>query len=311
MPRTRRMVIQGGVPGVYHVISRTALPGLPFKAVEKDMLLSIIKRYSQLFFIEILGFSLMGNHFHLVVRMLPGDRFTEEEVIKRLQHHYGEEFNLAEGRIPYYNEKLSSLANFVKEVKQAFSVYYNRCHKRKGTLWGERFKSVIVENGETLINCLAYVELNPVRAGLVKKPEDYRWNSMGYHTQTGNADGFLSMDFGILEFGEKNESERMRRYREYVYEAGAISHPGKPTAQTIQKQVLKKAREKDFKPTRVERFLSRTRYFTDSGVIGSKAFVSATFSHFQDFFQNPGNRKPKPVQGLDGVYSLKRLCEIL
>jgi hypothetical protein len=55
---------------------------------------------------------------------------------------------------------------------------------------------VIVENGETLINCLAYIDLNPMRAGLVKRPEDYRWNSLGYHVQTGNKDNFLSLDLG-------------------------------------------------------------------------------------------------------------------
>jgi hypothetical protein len=60
---------------------------------------------------------------------------------------------------------------------------------------------VIVENGETLINCLAYIDLNPLRAGLVKRQEDYRWNSIGYHIQTGNKDNFLSMDFGLKEFG--------------------------------------------------------------------------------------------------------------
>jgi hypothetical protein len=58
--------------------------------------------------------------------------------------------------------------------------------------WGERFKSVIVENGETLINCLAYIDLNPIRAGLVKRQEEYRWNSIGYHAQTNNRDNFLS-----------------------------------------------------------------------------------------------------------------------
>ena len=310
MPRTRRMIIKDE-PGVYHVISRTALPGLPFKDVDKDKLLSIIRRYSRLFFAEVLGFSLMGNHFHLVVRMLPADRFTTDELIERLQTHYGMEVAEAEGRIPYYKEKLSSLANFMKEVKQAFSVYYNRKHRRKGTLWGERFKSVIVEEGETLINCLAYVELNSIRAGLVQKPEDYRWSSLGYHTQTGNGDGFLSLDLGVAEFGEVDAEERLRLYRKFVYEVGAVDHPNKPNAKKIRKNVLRKARKKNFKPTRTERFLVRTRYFTDSGVIGSKAFVSHTFSQFQDVFQNPGKRRPKPVHSLTGVYSLKKLAEFV
>jgi putative transposase len=70
---------------------------------------------------------------------------------------------------------------------------------------------VIVEKGETLVNCLAYIDLNPVRAGLVKRPEDYRWSSMGYHVQTSNKDNFPALDFGLKEFGEPDEAERFRR----------------------------------------------------------------------------------------------------
>ena len=202
MSRARRTDMQGD-PDVYHVIFRITLPGPPFKAVGREV-----------FFVEILGFSPMGNHFHRLDRILPEDRFTDEALVKRLHHHYGEDFHRTERRISiYYKEKLTSLANFMKEVKQAFPVYYNRCHKRKGGLWGERFKSVMVENGETLINYLADVDLHPVRAELVKKPEDYRWNSMGRHTPTGDADNFRSTDFRAREFGEKNEIERIRLYR--------------------------------------------------------------------------------------------------
>ena len=62
-----------------------------------------------------------------------------------------------------------------------------------------------------------YIDLNPVRAGLVERPENYRWNSLGYHVQTGNKDNFLSLDFGLEEFGELNADERFRRYRRFVY----------------------------------------------------------------------------------------------
>ena len=91
----------------------------------------------------------------------------------------------------------SSLSHYVKDIKQTFSRIYNGQKKRKGTLWGERFKSVIVEKGSTVINCLAYIDLNAVRAGIVKRPEDYRWCSIGYHVQAGNKDDFLSLDFGL------------------------------------------------------------------------------------------------------------------
>jgi hypothetical protein len=67
---------------------------------------------------------------------------------------------------------------------------------------------VIVDKGEALINCLAYIDLNPLRAGLVDRHEEYRWNSLGYHVQTENKDRFLFNDFGLKEF---NLTQGMRR----------------------------------------------------------------------------------------------------
>jgi hypothetical protein len=87
----------------------------------------------------------------------------------------------------------------MREIKVGFARYYNRRHNRRGYFWGDRFKSVIVDKGETLVNCLAYIDLNPLRAGMVDRPEDYRWNSLGYHLQTENKDQFLSTDFGLKE----------------------------------------------------------------------------------------------------------------
>ena len=53
-------------------------------------------------------------------------------------------------------------------------------NNRTGYFWGDRFKNVLIEKGEALINCLAYIDLNPVRAKIVKRPEDYRWSGIGY-----------------------------------------------------------------------------------------------------------------------------------
>ena len=149
---------------------------------------------------------------------------------------------------------------------------------------GRPFKSVIVENGETLINCLAYIDLNPLRAGLVERPEQYRWNSLGYHIQTNNKDNFLSADFGLKEFYVKSEKERITRYRRYVYEAGAIGRPDKVQAKVIDDKVVAKERRKDFEISRIDRFRYRTRYFTDSGIIGSKEFVAENYQRFKHLF---------------------------
>ena len=197
----------------------------------------------------------------------------------------------------------------MREIKVGFARYYNRRNNRRGYFWGDRFKSVIVENGETLINCLAYIDLNPLRAGLVERPEQYRWNSLGYHIQTGNKDNFLSLDFGLKEFGVLDAEERLKRYRRYVYEAGAVDRSEKRVAGVIDKSILGKERKNDFDLKRIRRFRYRTRYFTDSGIIGTKEFVSTNYQRFKDIFMSKREKVPRAVAGLDGVYSLKRLVE--
>lgn len=330
MPRTTRLIIIDET-AVYHVMSRTALDGFPLGDIEKDFMLDLIRRYARLYFVEILGFCLMGNHFHMLVRMFPEHKFTDEDIKKRYEDFYGDEKIFADGWIPSLREKLSNLSEFVREIKVGFTRYYNKRHYRRGYFWGDRFKSVIVENGETLINCLAYIDLNPLRAGLVERPEDYRWNSIGYHVQTENKDDFLSLDFGLKEFGVLNAEERLRRYRRYVYEAGALGKSEKMVAPVpssgateqapvpssgatgqagvIDSKVLEKERENDFELDRVRRFRYRTRYFSDSGIIGTREFVSENYQRFKGVFMSKREKIPRPIAGLDGVYSLKRLVE--
>jgi len=308
MPRTQRLIINDET-AVYHVMTRTALDGYPLGDIEKDFMLDLIRRYSTLYFVEILGFCFMGNHFHLLVRMFPEYKFTDEQIKKRYAEFYGDDRAFADGWIPSLRAKLSSLSEFMREIKVGFARYYNRRHKRRGYFWGDRFKSVIVENGETLINCLAYIDLNPLRAALVERPEEYRWNSLGYHIQTGNEDNFLSLDFGLKEFGELDAEERLKRYRRYVYEAGAVERSEKPAAGVIVNRVLEKEQKNDFDLKRVRRFRYRTRYFTDSGIIGTKEFVSGNYRRFKDLFMSKRDKIPKPVAGLDGIFSLKRLGE--
>jgi hypothetical protein len=274
-------------------------------------MLDLIRRYSTLYFVEILGFCLMGNHFHLLVKMFPKHKFTDEDIQKRYEKFYGDDGIFAAGWIPSLREKLSSLSEFVREIKVGFARFYNKTHNRRGYFWGDRFKSVIVENGETLINCLAYIDLNPLRAGLVKRPEEYRWNSIGYHVQTNNRDNFLSTDFGLKESNVKSKKERIVRYRRYVYEAGAISRPDKMQAKVIGDSILEKERRRAFELSRSDRFKYRTRYFTDSGIIGSKEFVSENYQRFKNIFSSKHEKRPKPIKGLYGIYSLKRLSEVI
>jgi hypothetical protein len=105
--------------------------------------------------------------------------------------------------------------------------------------------------------------------------------------------------------------EFIRRYRRYVYEAGALDRPDKMQAGVIGDKVVANERKKDFGLNRISRFRYRTRYFTDSGIIGSKEFVAKNYKRFKHLFYSKHEKKPKPIKGLEGMYSLKRLSEFV
>ena len=297
MARIARLKVKGE-PAVYHLTSRSTLQGFVLEDKEKDYLLVLIKRLSSFYFAEVLGFCLMGNHFHLLVRMHPESSYSDEKVRERYDRRYGEEKAAAldHHQMRELRNKMADVSEYVKEIKQDFSRYYNKLHRKKGYFWSERFKSVIVESGETLINCLAYIDLNDVRDGLVKRPEDYRWCSLGYHVQTRNKGSLLSLDFGLREFGFRSAKERLRNFRRFVYEKGGL-------------EGFENEQKRDFEVGKVDRFLLRTRYFTDSGIIGSKAYVSRVYLAFKDHCAAKREKIPKRITGLEGVYSLKRLTE--
>ena len=86
MARIPRILINSIIGGtVYHIMSRTALDGFPMKDVEKDYLLELLKRFSGLYFVEVLGFCCMDNHFHLLIRMQSESVFTDEEIKERFE----------------------------------------------------------------------------------------------------------------------------------------------------------------------------------------------------------------------------------
>ena len=138
---------------------------------------------------------------------------------------------------------------------------------------------------------------------------------------------FVVLQSCITSVNVKSDKERIRRYRRYVYEAGAVDRPemGKTPekyaplsqvnstgqAKVIVNRILEKERKREFELSRSDRFRYRTRYFTDSGAIGSKEFVSKTYMRFKHHFNSKNEKKPKPVKGLSGVYSLKRLSEVI
>ena len=121
---------------------------------------------------------------------------------------------------------------------------------------------------------------------------------MGYHVQAKNADKFLSMDLGLKEFGVMNEKDRLSYYRRFVYMKGV-----RPKAQG--------ERRENGDLSQIDRFRYRTRYFTDSGIIGTRDFVERVYRQFKDHFSSKHEKRPKDIRGLEGIFSLKRLSEAI
>ena len=78
-----------------------------------------------------------------------------------------------------FTYRMHNLSEFMKTLLQRFTRWFNRTHQRTGTLWEERYKSVIVESGIAARTMAACIDLNPVRAGMNSDPAEYRWSSYG------------------------------------------------------------------------------------------------------------------------------------
>jgi len=104
----------------------------------------------------------------------------------------------------------------VSKMMQALGRYYvryfNRAHERTGTLWEGRFKSCAIEAEKYLLNCYRYIELNPVRAGMVKSPEMYKWSSYSANA-LGKEIRLCTPHYLYKQLGE-NTHERTAAYRE-------------------------------------------------------------------------------------------------
>jgi putative transposase len=124
MARIARLKVRGE-PAVYHVISRATLQGFVLGDVEKDYLMGVIKRLSGFYFAEVLGFCVMGNHFHLLIRMHPESSYSDEEVRERCDRRYGEEKAAAmdDHQMRDLRKKMADLSEYIKDIKQYFSRY--------------------------------------------------------------------------------------------------------------------------------------------------------------------------------------------
>lgn len=143
---------------------------------------------------EVLTYCIMSNHFHVLLRVPDSAKVSDKELLRRYKLLYPKPTKYQTASIEVMESdfkkggeaaeairrkllaRMGDVSEYMKAVKQRFSGWYNRSHQRYGTLWAERFKSVLVEGKDNPLQTMAaHINLNPVRAGLVEDPKDYRF----------------------------------------------------------------------------------------------------------------------------------------
>ena len=297
---------------------------------------------------RVLAYCFMSNHIHLLLEIVPAvaDGLSDEELLRRLRAIHGEaEVDEVAGELREAREEIAKgmaedsrvraiherftyrmhdLSEFMKGFMQRYTQWHNGVRQCKGRLWEDRFKSVIVEDGTASRTMAAYIDLNPVRAGMAADPAGYRWCSYGE----------------AIGGGAKGNGKKAREglVRACLGHQGAGFEAGKwPEVSRIYRRAMglalgRKSGRAEVDPRRRSKIatmnteealaakdngtvlpdlglaamlLHRVRYFTDGAVIGSKGFVNEAFAAARERFgarRRDGARKMRgsgaPAAGL-------------
>ena len=314
--RTARIVEDGSA--YYHIMSRVVDRRQVFDDGEKERFRKTLRAVAGFAGVEILTWSCLSNHWHVLAYVPQRQEVDDQTLGKRLSYLYDQTLvdNLlsqlaalraagqpeaAAARKRDYTYRMNDLGEFVKTLKQRVSLSYNRRHQRKGTLWEERYKSLLVEGqAGTLTRVAAYIDLNAVRAGLVSDPKDYRYS--GYGEAMGGSKLAREGLMAVVRDGEAREmwAEAAARYRQMLYvsgEARGAGETGQPTRKGFSPAAVEAVMEQRGKLPVNEILRSRVRYFTDGAIIGSRVFVEDAFGRHRAHFSPKREVGAKAMKG--------------
>ncbi len=176
MPRRPRIVLPG-VP--LHLIQRgNNRQACFFADDDRQLYLEWLEEYAKEYHCAIHAYVLMSNHVHLLLTP----------------------------------ETKESVGGMMKRLGQRYVQYINRTYRRTGTLWEGRFRSCLTQEEDYVLGCYRYIELNPVRAGIVVHPAEYQWSSYRTNAQ-GEPSSMLQPHRLYLALGAKEYARRIA-YRE-------------------------------------------------------------------------------------------------
>jgi REP element-mobilizing transposase RayT len=342
----------------FHCISRVVNREFVFEDAEREQFSKMMRMAEDFCGVRVLTWTILSNHFHILLDVpeKPKDfDLSEREFWRRIEVLYSEEevFEIravfrsletpdmgAAGQVmardyrQRFLDRMLDLSEFMKTLKQRFSMWFNREHKRVGTLWEARFKSVLVEGDpETLMKVAAYVDLNAVRVGMVTDPKDYRW--CGYAEALGarkkdvrvKARGALRavIGDGLLVKGAGDDAESLTakdaksakdekkewrlalaEYRKLLFGVGDETMTKKGGFTQAEVEAVLAA---GGKLSMAQLLRCRVRHFSDGLVIGSRSFVNGWFEGARENFGERRKTGARKVSGWDaeGLFSMRDL----
>jgi REP element-mobilizing transposase RayT len=352
-------------PVFYHCISRIVDRRFVLGAREKEKFRTLMRMYEKFSGCRVTSYCLMDNHFHLLLEVPPMPKndppdtalsnaglskagLTDTELLQRLSALYNEAFvatvakeladarklvkdGLAEESVVVaqiherFTYRMHDLGEFMKGLLQRYTQWHNRIHERSGRLWEDRFKSVIVEDGVAARTMAAYIDLNPVRAGLVKDPAEYRWSSYGEAIGGGAKGNGKTARAGLVRAWGAHKGmladaalwsgEVSRAYRKMLMAhavektSESIGPDGSLVRKTTRKGIPKEPHKKltpeeqsakqqrDGEIPFARMLQHRIRYFTDGAVIGSRIFVDEAFANSRTRFDPKRNSGARKMRG--------------
>lgn len=322
MRRGRIKVSSEEGEGIYHCMSRVVNGERVIDDPAKEVLRRQLWVVAEYCGVEILTYAVMSNHFHVLVRVPLKTIPPDSEVLRRYRllhpkptRYQTERLQVIEAWLQADGPEgqawrqrqlkmMGDVSQFMKLVKQRFATWFNKTHQRYGTLWAERFKSVLIEPRHHAVQTVGYyIDLNPLRAGLVRDPKDYRFCAYGEAVAGGR---MARMGLQALHGPKATWAEAQAAHRLGLF--GTASEARQDAASLSSEELDRVLQQKGRLPLSTV-LRCRVRYFTDGAVLGSKGFVE---THLAQYRERHGThrREPRalaPITDWQGLVTLRGL----
>ena len=304
MRSSRKQLVSEGKAAYLHVMNRVVGREFILGDDEKEYFVKVMRSMSRAMGVEIMSYCIMSNHFHILLHVPDKRAISDKELKGCLKSFYNQQQykeKLAFWRVLRENggekavtedkerlkERMFNVSIFMQELQQRFTRWFNKQNRRKGTLWEDRFKSVLLEGDYgTLSKVSAYIDLNPIRASMVDDPKDYRFCSYGAalggckDSQAG-IEKMYAVEFG-KEDGWKVISKAYRRLLYGTGEERGLKADGSAIRKGLSKKEIQKVIKAGGKLSQAQLLRCRVRYISDGMVLGSKSFVDGYLSEHRD-----------------------------